>query len=105
MIKEIPTFYSANPEFRGKTNPNQLPDQSAATGTAKPSAKGAVDKKADAVKRAQEIIEQGGEINALDAKQLSIDSEEIENAIKQLSQLVDETDPDCKEILQEVRQT
>ena len=76
MIKEIPTFYSANPEFRGKTNPNQLPDQSAATGTAKPSAKGAVDKKADAVKRAQEIIEQGGEINALDAKQLSIDSEE-----------------------------
>ena len=52
MIKEIPTFYSANPEFRGKTNPNQLPDQSAATGTSKP-AKGAVDKKADAVKRAQ----------------------------------------------------
>lgn len=56
MIKEIPTFYSANPEFRGKTNPNQLPDQSAATGTSKP-AKGAVDKKADAVKRAQAIIE------------------------------------------------
>lgn len=55
--------------------------------------------------RAKKLIAEGGEINALDAIQIEIDSPQIASAIEELNKFVSEGSPSCDAILQEVRQT
>lgn len=83
LHKDIPTFYSANPEFKGKTN------KAADDATLMQAQQKSVDKKqgegkkqtADEVKedkeRVTQLMRDGGEVNVLDAKAIDIDSTEM----------------------------
>jgi hypothetical protein len=75
MIKDMPTFYSANPEFRGKQSKDKgqieaLQSESNSKKIKKVDKKQAEEEKEIAKDRANKILADGGEINALDAKQI-----------------------------------
>ena len=82
MIKDIPTFYSANPEFRGKTGKaaadvNKLAEAQKQESTKKiTKIQTAEEKKIDS-ERVEQLLKEGGEVNALQAKPIEIDSEEM----------------------------
>lgn len=81
MLKDMPTFYSANPEFRGKQNKANAQIEALQTESKakvkKIDKKQLEEEKEIAKDRASKILADGGEINALDAKQIDIDSAEI----------------------------
>ena len=74
-MKDVPTFYQANPEFKGKTNKasaelGKMADKQKAEQAGKPKVKTAEDNEEQKVQieRVQKLIKEGGEINVLDAK-------------------------------------
>jgi len=78
MMKDIPNFYSANPEFKGKTNKavndhiklqEEQKDQKKKM-TAKPDE----DLKLQAIRRAENLERDGGEVNVLDAVSMALDA-------------------------------
>ena len=81
MVKDMPTFYSANPEFKVRVNKagmevdNMKVDK--ASKKQKISVKPTEDEEKQSKERASKILQEGGEINALDAKEIEIDSTEI----------------------------
>lgn len=81
ILKELPTFYANNPEFKGKQNKavNDIKDMSSSASMKKGIEQPVESKeqKEQANKRAQKIIESGGEINELDAKAIDITSQEM----------------------------
>lgn len=82
MIKDVPTFYSANPEFRGKTGKaaadvNKMAEAQKQESTKKvPKVVTEEERKLDK-ERVKQLLEEGGEVNALQAKPIEIDSEEM----------------------------
>jgi translation initiation factor 5 len=103
MLKDMPTFYSANPEFRGKQNKANAQIEALQTESKakvkKIDKKQLEEEKEIAKDRASKILADGGEINALDAKQIDIDSAEIVDAISQLNSFVSEQDPSNNDLL------
>lgn len=63
------------------------------------------DEEKQSKERASKILQEGGEINALDAKEIEIDSTEIADAVTALDVFINESDPSCEDLLTEVRQT
>lgn len=105
MIKDMPTFYTANPEFRKKAHAanSEVEEMQTTEKTDKKSKIVAevqsVEQKQEAQARAQKIIESGGELNALDVKQVDIDSQEIADAIVQMNAFLSNGEPTCDDIL------
>lgn len=82
MIKDIPTFYSANPEFRGKTGKaaadvNKLAEAQKQESTKKITKIQTAEEKKIDLERVEQLLKEGGEVNALQAKPIEIDSEEM----------------------------
>jgi len=85
----VPTFYANNPEFKGKTNKNAAALDALAEEGKKKKKKKSSKKEAEEQKveeelkakkkkdRAKQIVEEGGEVNVLDAQELALDSPEI----------------------------
>lgn len=83
-MKDVPNFYQANPEFKGKTNKastelGKMADKQKAdqTGKLKQATSEDNEEEKAQLERVQKIISEGGEINVLDAKQVDIDSDEM----------------------------
>lgn len=84
MIKDIPTFYSANPEFKGKTGQaaadvkKMAEAQKQEVAGAKKVTKIQTEEEKELEKeRVENLLKEGGEVNALQAKPIEIDSEEM----------------------------
>jgi translation initiation factor 5 len=90
LLKEIPNFYKANPDFAKRKQPlagieEKAQMQSSDAGLKKKKGKGDVEEsKGDdeevaklKQEKIQKLIEQGHEISNLDAKEIKLDSEEI----------------------------
>jgi len=83
MIKDIPTFYSANPEFRGKTGQaaadvsKMAEQQKKDTATKKVTKIQTAEEQELQKQRVEQLLQEGGEVNALQAKPIEIDSEEM----------------------------
>ena len=82
-MKDVPNFYQANPEFKGKTNKasneiGKMADKQKAE-QGKPKVKTAEETEEQKVQleRVQQLMRDGGEVNVLDAKQVDIDSPEM----------------------------
>lgn len=60
-------------------------------------------KKQEKKERAAQLIEEGGEINVLDAEELELDSKEIEASLNEVSSAITESDPSTADILQMAR--
>ena len=82
-MKDVPTFYQANPEFKGKTNKasaeiGKMAEKQKAE-LSKPKIKTAEETEEQKVQleRVQKLMLEGGEVNILDAKQVDIDSPEM----------------------------
>jgi translation initiation factor 2 beta subunit (eIF-2beta)/eIF-5 len=111
LVKDMPTFYSANPEFKVRVNKAGIEVDNMKVDSKVPkkdkiiSKKQTEDEEKSAKDRASKILLEGGEINALDAKQIEIDSTEIADAVLQLDLFINESDPSCEDLLTEVRQT
>ena len=86
----MPTFYSANPEFKVRVNKAGIEVDNMKVDSKVPkkdkiiSKKQTEDEEKSAKDRASKILLEGGEINALDAKQIEIDSTEIGKFFLQL---------------------
>jgi len=107
MMKDIPNFYSANPEFKGKTNKavndhmklqEEQKDQKMKKAT-----KTDEDAKLQAIRRAEDLERDGGEVNVLDAVSMALDAPEIENEIQSMDAFLTEADRTCEELLTYVR--
>lgn len=88
LIKEIPNFYKANPDFgkrKGLIVVEGKPEKSPADG-AMQGKKGASKVPEEETKleseKIQQLIEQGHEISNLDAKEIKLDSEEIGKCLR-----------------------
>lgn len=92
MFKEMPNFYANNPEFKGKQNKNvevisalaEADKKKKKKSSKKSSKKVEEEAKMEEEKkekkkkdRAKQTLEEGGEVNVLDAQQLPLDSPEI----------------------------
>ena len=79
LLKDIPTFYANNPEFKGKVRQVDIDDSkgSKKQGAKKKTETEAVEESKVNEERAKKLIAEGGEINALDAIQIEIDSPQI----------------------------
>lgn len=83
MMKTIPSFYKANPEFRGKTGGTVQSAQEKAVSDATKIKKASKKKKnqeeteESKQKLTDEILATGGEVNVLDAVLLKLDDPEI----------------------------
>lgn len=91
LFKEMPNFYANNPEFRGKQNKNVAvidalaeADKTKKKKSKKSSKKAEEEAKQEEEKkvkkrkeRAKKTLEEGGEVNVLDAQDLALDSPEI----------------------------
>lgn len=82
-MKDVPNFYQANPEFKGKTNKasneiGKMADkQKAEQGKVKVKSAEEDEEQKVQLERVQKMMLEGGEINVLDAKQVDIDSPEM----------------------------
>ena len=84
LLKDVPTFYANNPEFKGKTNKAAAQIEEMKQENKKRGKKGKKevevteeDLTKNAQKRAEQLEAEGGEINVLDAKHLELDDPEI----------------------------
>jgi translation initiation factor 5 len=112
LIKDIPNFYKLNPEFKGKVSNVKLDtEESKIEGKAGKSKKQkAQDDEDEQVEKKtkkdkiDDIIEKGGDINILDSRKLELNSDDINEAIGQLDELVTEKpDITAEEILKKAR--